>query len=149
MSASSRSINFASSTAMASVLNCWVDADFGLISVSSERHVNKSTKSPVSILQGGRLREEHHFYKVNWTRSYPGVFEEMYVFLWSFGFIHITTSLKGEVWKVDVDSSLSVDSIWIPVDVDPPKYISSCSSMFNNFCFMFQTNFFSSRKCLW
>ena len=52
--------------------------------------------------------------------------------MWSFGFIHITTSLKGEVWKVDVDSSLSVDSIWI-VDVDPPKYISSCSSMFNNF----------------
>lgn len=48
-----------------------------------------------------------------------------------------------------VDSSLSVDSIWIPVDVDPPKYISSCSSLFNNSCFMFQTNFPSSRKCLW
>lgn len=68
MSASSRSINFASSTAMASVLDCWVDADFvlrlGLISVSSDDLPTKAPKSPVSILQGGRLREEHHFYKV-------------------------------------------------------------------------------------
>lgn len=69
MSASSRSINFSSSTAMASVLNCWVDSDFvlrlGLISVSSDDLPTKAPKSPVSILQGGRLREEHHFYKVN------------------------------------------------------------------------------------
>lgn len=45
-----------------------MDADFvlrlGLISVSSDDLPTKAPKSPVSILQGGRIREEHHFYKV-------------------------------------------------------------------------------------
>ena len=57
---------------------------WGLISVSSDDLPTKAPKSPVSILQGGRLREEHHFYKVNWTQSYPGVFEEMLFFLVKF-----------------------------------------------------------------